>query len=297
MFLDDFKTIGRSVVSSLRAEFISGLNSIVERISNIDNTADIDKPVSTEQAAAIESAVNAHNSSNTSHTDLRNSVESLIERLNALADSDDVTLDQLSEIVAYIKNNKDLIDEVTTGKVSVKDIINALDSEDSTKPLSANQGKVLDEKIEMKVDKVDGKGLSANDYTTAEKEKLSGITAGAEPNVQADWSSTDESSDAFIKNKPTSMPASDVYDWAKAKTKPQYTKSEVGLDNVDNTADIDKPVSTEQHAAINAAVGIHNASQEAHTDIQNQKLASIMYRTLVQMTKPQHLLHRPHYKL
>ena len=34
-----------------------------------------------------------------------------------------------------------------------------------------------------KVDKVSGKGLSTNDYTTTEKNKLAGITAGAEPNV------------------------------------------------------------------------------------------------------------------
>lgn len=34
-----------------------------------------------------------------------------------------------------------------------------------------------------KVDKVDGKGLSTNDYTTAEKNKLGGIDTGAEVNV------------------------------------------------------------------------------------------------------------------
>lgn len=48
-----------------------------------------------------------------------------------------------------------------------------------------------------------GKGLSANDYTTAEKEKLAGVADGAEVNVQADWSVTDATSDAYIKNKPT----------------------------------------------------------------------------------------------
>jgi hypothetical protein len=52
-----------------------------------------------------------------------------------------------------------------------------------------------------KVDKVSGKGLSTNDYTTEEKNKLSGISAGAEVNVQSDWNAT--SGDAFIKNKPT----------------------------------------------------------------------------------------------
>jgi hypothetical protein len=48
-----------------------------------------------------------------------------------------------------------------------------------------------------------GKGLSTNDYTTTEKNKLAGIAAGAEVNVQADWNITDTGSDAFIKNKPT----------------------------------------------------------------------------------------------
>lgn len=46
--------------------------------------------------------------------------------------------------------------------------------------------------------------------------------------VQADWSVSDSSSKAYIKNKPTSMPASDVSAWAKASTKPSYTWSEIG---------------------------------------------------------------------
>lgn len=37
--------------------------------------------------------------------------------------------------------------------------------------------------LNQKVDKVTGKGLSTNDYTTAEKNKLAGIEAGAEENV------------------------------------------------------------------------------------------------------------------
>lgn len=47
---------------------------------------------------------------------------------------------------------------------------------------------------------------------------------------------------ADITDFPTSMPASDVKAWAKADTKPSYSKSEVGLGNVDNTADKDKSV-------------------------------------------------------
>lgn len=81
--------------------------------------------------------------------------------------------------------------------------------------------------LNHKVDKVSGKQLSTNDYTAAEKTKLSGIAAGAEVNVQADWDITDPASDAFIRNKPVSMPASDVPVWAKAASKPAYAWTEV----------------------------------------------------------------------
>jgi len=54
-----------------------------------------------------------------------------------------------------------------------------------------------------KVDKETGKGLSTNDYTTAEKNKLAGIASGAEVNVQSDWNAT--SGDAAILNKPTTL--------------------------------------------------------------------------------------------
>ena len=66
-----------------------------------------------------------------------------------------------------------------------------------------------------------------NNYTTAEKNKLNGIASGAEVNVQSDWNVTNTASDAYIANKPTSLPASDVYSWAKQPTKPTYDYSEI----------------------------------------------------------------------
>ncbi|MBO5370813.1 MAG: hypothetical protein J6B23_09080 [Clostridia bacterium] len=53
-----------------------------------------------------------------------------------------------------------------------------------------------------KVDKVDGKELSDENYSLEEKEKLSGIETGAEVNIQSDWEEIDETSDSYIKNKP-----------------------------------------------------------------------------------------------
>lgn len=65
-----------------------------------------------------------------------------------------------------------------------------------------------------------------------------------------------------ITDFPSSMPASDVYAWAKAATKPSYTKAEVGLGNVDNTADKNKNVkfATSAGSATNAQC-LNNDSQ------------------------------------
>lgn len=91
----------------------------------------------------VESMVASHNTSTDAHSDIRLLISGLTDRLNALADSDDTTLDQLSEVVAYIKSNRDLISSITTSKVNVSDIINNLTTNVSNKPLSAAQGVAL----------------------------------------------------------------------------------------------------------------------------------------------------------
>ena len=99
--------------------------------------------VGADAAGTASGAVAAHNTSGAAHADLRALIEGLTSRLNALADSDDTTLDQLSEIVAYIKSNKSLIDAVTTGKVSTSDIVDNLTTNSAGKVLSAAQGVAL----------------------------------------------------------------------------------------------------------------------------------------------------------
>lgn len=63
--------------------------------------------------------------------------------------------------------------------------------------------------------------------------KLSGVAVSGHTHKKTD-----------ITDFPTSMPASDVKAWAKAANKPSYTKAEVGLGSVDNTADSAKDVSS-----------------------------------------------------
>ena len=76
-----------------------------------------------------------------------------------------------------------------------------VDSALSTTSTNPVQNAVITTELNKKVNAVSGKGLSTNDYTTTEKNKLSSIAANAEVNVQSDWNAT--GGDAFIKNKPT----------------------------------------------------------------------------------------------
>ena len=70
-------------------------------------------------------------------------LDAKIAAVLALLQSNDTDLDTVQEIVTYIKNNKSLIDGVTTSKVSISDIVDNLTSEITSKPLSANQGVVI----------------------------------------------------------------------------------------------------------------------------------------------------------
>lgn len=80
----------------------------------------------------------------------------------------------------------------------------------------------INNSLSGKVDKETGKGLSSNDYTDAEKIKLSGIAAGAEVNVQSDWQQSDSTKDDYIKNKPENL----VQDASYVHTDNNYTSDE-----------------------------------------------------------------------
>ena len=113
------------------------------------NVTPVDKPtytateVGADASGTADTKVSEHNVSEEAHNDIRLLVQGLTDRFNTLADSDDDTLDQMSEIVAYIKSNKTLIDAITTQKVSVADIVDNLTTNVSNKPLSAAQGVAL----------------------------------------------------------------------------------------------------------------------------------------------------------
>ncbi len=98
----------------------------------------------------------------------------------------------------------------------------------------------LQSALDKKVNVVEGKGLSTNDYTTAEKNKLAGIAAGAEVNVNADWNAS--SGDAQILNKPTVLSS--------------FTNDEGFIDNtVSNLANYYLKTETYTQTEINNLIG------------------------------------------
>ncbi len=64
--------------------------------------------------------------------------------------------------------------------VSAVPVVNNLNATEKGFALDATQGKILQD---TKVDKISGKGLSSNDYTSEEKAKLQGIEDGAQVNT------------------------------------------------------------------------------------------------------------------
>lgn len=105
------------------------------------------------------------------------------ETFEAMKAANQVNEDELyliggdGEAVTGVKGDSET--SYRTGKVNItKDNIglgNVDNTSDANKPVSMAQQTALD----SKVDKVTGKGLSSNDYTSGEKSKLAGIAANA----------------------------------------------------------------------------------------------------------------------
>lgn len=87
-------------------------------------------------------------------------------------------------------------------------------------------------------------GGDSGGYTLspATADTLGGVMIGDNISVTADGTISVDLS-GYLK-------ADEISEWAKAENKPAYTASEIGLGNVDNTADADKPISTATQTAL-----------------------------------------------
>lgn len=203
----------------------------------------------------------------------------------------DIVYDLAAKFDAEDNNIKDTYStkEYVTQKIS--EIVNsAPEALDTLKELAAalnndsNFATTIITQLGTKVDKVEGKQLSTEDFTAALKTSLESLPgeisdkyvkpSGGIPKtdlsseVQASLNKADSAiqdisskvnNSTYTEDKktfalkteiPTTLPASDVSAWAKASTKPTYTATEIGLDQVNNTSDMNKPISTATQAAL-----------------------------------------------
>lgn len=136
----------------------------------------------------------------------------------------------------------------------------------------------------------DVSSLSSADEWIAEK--LNTIEEGAEVNVQSDWEQNDTEHDSYIKNKPehlvidsqyvhtdnnytnedkeklnNTLSNEDIASWAKQPNKPTYTKEEIGLGEVDNTSDLNKPISNATQIELDKKADIVDLGSAAQADV------------------------------
>ena len=128
--------------------------------------------------------ISSHNTSSTAHNDIRLLITELTNRLNALADSDDDTLDQMKEVVDYIKANRELIESVTTTKVNVSDIIDNLTTNVGDRPLSAAQGVALKGLVDTMQTELDSKAGEKHTHEIADVNGLQTALNGKTQRVE-----------------------------------------------------------------------------------------------------------------
>lgn len=145
--------------------------------------------LATEQALqdGLDSKVDKIEGKQLSTEDFTTAYKNKLESLEPQTQSD---FSQTDETAAdYIKNKPAI-----NGNVLTKD--------STAKDLDLYTAGEVDSKLYDKVDKVEGKQLSSEDFTSQLKDKLDSIETGAQVNVKPDWNQTTESAPDFILNKP-----------------------------------------------------------------------------------------------
>ena len=251
--------------------------------------------------------VTTHNASTTAHSDIRNLISELATRLNALANSDDTTLDQMAEVVAYIKSNRGLIEGITTAKAN-KDYV---DEELAKKANAASLAKVatsgsyadLSNKPTIpttlpanggNADTVNGHTVEADVPANAEftdtkytlpnatSSVLGGVKVGANISVSdgtisvANGSTsakgvvqlTNSTSSTSTTTAATPASVKSAYDLAKGKQSPATTLAGYGIGDAYTKSEVDS-IKNEVETSATNKVTTHNASTTAHSDIRN----------------------------
>lgn len=154
--------------------------TVVQMISEAQTAATYDDTALKNRVSATETAIDTLNG--TGAGSVSKQVADAVAGIVAGAPE---AYDTLVEISDWISDHADDASSMNTQINANKSAIETLNGTGagSVSKAVADAKSELQANIDGKVDKVSGKGLSTNDYTTEEKNKLEGIAAGAQVNV------------------------------------------------------------------------------------------------------------------
>lgn len=129
--------------------------------------------------ASVNAAISSLKDNVPSAGDTLNKLYSLIQAIETTLTANDTDLNTIQEIIDRIKSDEGLLGSLTTGKVNVSDVVNNLTSTSTTQPLSAAQGKALNDLLTTLTGSVSAlQGASQGDTV----QKLGTLTANTNIN-------------------------------------------------------------------------------------------------------------------
>ena len=156
--------------------------TVVQMISEAQAAATYDDTALKNRVSATETAIDTLNG--TGAGSVKKQVADAVAGI--VADAPEA-YDTLKEISDWITDHADdasaMNTQINANKSAIEKLNGSNTSDGSVAKAVKDAQDALQANINTKVDKVSGKGLSTNDYTTAEKNKLSGIAEGAQVNV------------------------------------------------------------------------------------------------------------------
>lgn len=200
--------------------------------------------------------------------------EYVTQKISELVNSAPETLDTLNELAAALNNDSNFATTITTQLGNKVDKVEGkqLSTEDFTAAFKTSL-ESLPEKVNNKYVKP-LEGIPKTDLSSEVQKSLNKADSAIQDissKVDNSVYSKDKKTFALKTEIPTTLPASDVSAWAKESVKPTYTATEIGLDQVNNTSDMNKPISTATQAALDNKVDKVDGKQLSTNDYSTEE--------------------------
>lgn len=204
--------------------------------------------------------------------------EYVTQKISELVNSAPGTLDTLNEIAAALNNDSNFATTIITQLGTKVDKVKGkqLSTEDFTAALKTSleslPGEISDKYVKP------SEGIPKTDLSSEVQTSLNKADSAIQDiSSKVDNSTYTEDKKTFaLKTEiPTTLPASDVSAWAKESVKPTYTATEIGLDQVNNTSDMNKPISTATQAALDGKVDKVQGKQLSTNDYSDEEKSTV----------------------